>query len=168
MDRDTSVILDIQCFKDNNNCFIIKEIAAVNVKSGALLFHHIVSSPYPRMLLSAEKMRESYWLTKHYHGLEWSDGDILYQLMLEKLKTIFTSVSSVFVKGREKSDYLKTILPEECNVIDLETLHCQSLDVITNLFEKETLRCNSHSAIFHKCALSNVVNLRKWYLLTQK
>jgi hypothetical protein len=168
MDREVSVVLDIQCYKDNNNSFIIKEIAAIDVETGSLLLHHIVCPPYDRKLLTAEKLRESYWLEKYYHGLEWGQGDIVYQVLLNKVKLLFTSVSHVFVKGEEKASFIKSILPRQCTVIDLECLHCQSLDVLNSLFTKDTLRCSNHKAVDHKCALSNSLNLRKWYLITQK
>lgn len=168
MDRDSSAILDIQCFKDNNNCFIIKEISAINVQSGSLLLHHVVCPPYDRRLLNAEKLRESYWLSKYYHGLEWSQGDIPYPVLLQKLKLIFSSFATIFVKGQEKVKYLKHILPGQCNVVDLEPLNCLNLEVLNNLFTSDSLRCSNHKAVGHICALSNCVSLRKWYLLSQK
>lgn len=168
MEREVSVVLDIQCFKDNNGCFIIKEIAVIDADTGSLLFHHIVCPPYDRRLLTAEKLRESHWVTKYYHGLDWCHGDIPYPVLMEKIKTTFTSISLVFVKGQEKADFIRTVLPRQCNVIDLEHLHCNSLDVLSSLFTTDTLRCKNHKAIDHKCALSNCVNLRKWYKLTQK
>jgi len=168
MDRVINVVLDIQCFKDNDNGFIIKEISAVVVDTGVLLFHHIVCPPYDRRLLSADKLRENNWLTKHFHGLEWHQGDISYVDLLQKLKITLALTSLVFVKGKEKADFIATILPQHFIVIDLESLHCQSLSTLNTLFLQDTMKCCNHKASDHKCALTNSLNLRKWYLLTQK
>lgn len=75
------IILDFQCFKDNNNDYILKEVCALEVHSGTLLMHHIVKSPFNRDFLTQAKLRESYWLTKHCHGLEWDHGDIWYHVL---------------------------------------------------------------------------------------
>lgn len=171
MDPNT-IVLDIQCFKNNQNSFIIKEITAINLESGTLLFHHIVCPPYERRLLSPDKLRECYWLTQNFHGLEWHSGDIPYDVILEKIRDLFNITSSfpltVLVKGCEKREFIKSLVPEYCNVVDMETLGCQSLDSLSNLFTNDTLRCTHHKYNTHRCSLSNTVNLRKWYLLSQK
>jgi hypothetical protein len=167
MNAESTVIVDIQCFKDNDNKFIIKEIAAIYVQSGSILCHHIISPPYPRNLLSAERIQQTYWLIKYNHGLEWTIGDISYHLLLDKLKKIFNLISIVLVKGREKCDYLQTILPQQCNVAVLDNFYCKRQEVIMELFIKDTVRCNNLMGTHHKCAVSNIVNLRKWYILTQ-
>lgn len=168
MDRELRIILDIQCFKDNNNCFIIKEISAVNLDTGSLIFHHVVCPPFDRRLLTADKLRESYWVMRHYHGLEWDFGDIPYHVLLQKLKIAFNSDTTIFVKGQEKAHYLKSVLPHQCIIVNLESLDCLSLEVLNSLFSSDTLRCNNHKSTKHRCALSNCVNLRKWYLLSKK
>lgn len=174
-----TIVLDIQGFKNNLNSFIIKEITAINLDSGTLLFHHIVCPPYDRRILSPDKLRECYWLTKHFHGLEWHSGDIPYDVILEKIRDIFnentnsTTTSTnlpltVLVKGLEKKEYIKSLVPEYCSVIDLDSLGCQSLDSLNNLFTNDTLRCANHKNDTHRCSLSNTVNLRKWYLLSKR
>lgn len=106
---DHSVVLDIQCFKDNNNEYIVKEASVIEVSSGTLLLHHIARPPFDRDSLSEEKLRESYWLVKHCHGLEWDQGDIPYHVLIEKLRTCLTAHSTIFVKGCEKKALWKTI-----------------------------------------------------------
>lgn len=169
MDHDT-IVLDIQCFKSNLNAYIIKEITAINLTSGIILFHHIVCPPYDHKLLSQEKLRESYWLTKYFHGLEWCSGDVPYDVILEKIRDLFSNKkpSTVLVKGGEKAEFIKSVIPDYCKVIDLDSLGCQSLESLSNLFTIDTLRCNHHKSVNHRCSLSNTVNLRRWYLLSQQ
>lgn len=176
----SKIVLDIQCFKSNLNSYIIKEITAISLESGIILFHHIVCPPYDRKLLSQDKLRESYWLTKYFHGLEWYYGDVPYDVILEKIRDLFSSNSSsteqstttttaaVLVKGCEKTEFIKSIVPDCCKVIDLDSLGCQSLESLSNLFTTDTLRCSHHKSANHRCSLSNTVNLRKWYLLSQQ
>lgn len=167
----SKIVLDIQCFKNNLNSYIIKEVTAISLESGTLMFHHIVCPPYDHRLLSQDKQRESYWLTKYFHGLEWHSGDIPYDIVLEKIRDLVNNTSStttVLVKGCEKTEYIKSIVSEYCNVVDLDSLGCQSLDSLNNLFTNDTLRCSHHKSGNHRCSLSNTVNLRKWYLLSQQ
>lgn len=162
------IILDIQCFKDNSNSFIVKEVCAIELDSGILLFHHIVSPPYERKQLSAGKLRESYWTTKYHHGIEWNVGDISYNSMMDKLEYLFSSCLSIYVKGSEKKQYIKSLCPEYCQVLDLETLNCESLESLSVLYVNDSLRCKYHTSENHNCALANALNLRKWYIANKK
>lgn len=167
MDPNT-IVLDFQCFKSNLNNFIIKEISAISVESGILRFHHIVCPPYNQKLLSPEKLRECYWLTKHYHGLEWNNGDVPYDIVLEKITDLSTDPITLLVKGHEKMKFIKSIVPDYFTVLDMDLLGCQSLDTLNSLFTNDTLRCAHHKNTSTRCSLSNAVNLRKWYLLSQR
>lgn len=165
------IVLDIQCFKNNLNSFIIKEATAISLESGTILFHHIVCPPHDKGLLSQDKLRECCWLSKYFHGLDWHVGDTPYDVILEKIKDLFNKSPStvlLLVKGCEKADYIKSIVPNYCNVVDLDSLGCQSLDSLNNLFTIDTLRCCHHKSVNHRCSLSNSVSLRKWYLLSQQ
>ncbi len=163
-----SIILDIQCFKDNSNSFIIKEVSVIELDSGTLLFHHIVCPPYERKQLSSDRLRESYWATKHYHGLEWNKGDIEYNILMSKLEYVFSSCLTIYVKGTEKREFIKKLCPDYCRVFDLESFGCGSLESLTIMYKNESLRCKYHTSSDHKCALCNTINLRKWYLSNKK
>lgn len=157
------VIMDIQCFKNNFNEFIIKEVTGIDMESGCLLFHHIAKPPFSHSLLSREKIKEINWLTNNHHGLEWEDGDIDYDTLFKIIKTNLTTTYTVLVKGCEKRQFIQTFVPEGCTVVDLDSVGCDSLKSLNNLYTDETLRCIHHRQVKHMCSLSNSLNMRRWF-----
>lgn len=165
------VIVDIQCFKDDQNEFILKEVCVLEADTGVLLMHHVAKPPYERTDLSDEKLRESYWLTKHCHGLTWEHGDIPYHALLYKLTTCISKRPTVYVKGLEKKEYLKRQHIRDfvtTNVIDVCDIGCGSLASINNLMSTNILRCCNHNSTHTRCALTNCVAIRGWLYLTTK
>lgn len=159
------VLLDVQCFKDNVNNFIIKEVAAINIDHGTLLFHHIASPPCDFSTLSIDKQRENKWLTRSFHGLPWNSGDIPYTDLVEKLCNLLYTSKTVFVKGLEKRQFIRSLARLSCDIIDLTSLGCYSLTHLSETCIKDSLKCNNHKSLDYRCALSNAINLRKWYIL---
>lgn len=169
MEGTSAVVLDMQCFKDNTNEFILKEVTVVEVDTGVLLLHHIACSPYTRAQLSAEKQRESGWLSKHCHGLTWGQGDIEYSVLVQRLQDCLAYRSAVYVKGTAKKDYVQRYLTSSSSnttVIDASDLGCESLYLLSGpLTTTTTLQCNQHRTLQSRCALQNCVNLRNWLCL---
>lgn len=171
--NNSAVILDIQCFKDNDNDYLIKEVCVLEVVSGILLLHHIAKPPFDRDFLTEEKLRESYWLTKRCHGLEWEHGDIPYFVLVDKLRACLNGRSTIYVKGLEKKEYVKRYLVTEptaattTTVVDMSDLGCRSLASTTNLLSATVLRCGQHKrGSKSRCALANCSVLRGWLFLT--
>lgn len=181
----SSVVLDLQCFTDNHNEFIVKEACVLDVSRGTILLHHIAEPPFDQdRYLTREKQRERYWLTNHYHGLEWNSGDIPYNQIMNKLIECLSQHSVIYVKGIEKKMFVlkcltgsdevdtKTTSTETIysssttpRVIDMNDIGCNSIDSIgrTSLSK---VRCNHHKSTRHCCALSNCILLRNWLLVT--
>ena len=165
----SAVLLDIQCFKDNNNDYLLKEASVVNVNTGTLLLHHIARAPFDRDLLSEDKLRESYWLTKHCHGLDWNRGDISYYLLMDKLRSCLARRSIIYVKGSQKKDFVQRHLVTDSTltvVIDMSDIGCGSLESTNNLLSSTSIRCGRHKSEQSRCALTNCIVLRSWLLLT--
>lgn len=163
------IIVDFQCFKDNNNDYLLKEVCVLEADSGTLLMHHIAKSPFEQDFLSEEKLRENHWLTKHCHGLEWNQGDIWYHVLEDKLRACIAKRPLVYVKGAEKKEYLRrNFITDFCttNVIDFKDIGCGSLASINNLLSTNALRCCHHKTVHTRCALSNCVALRGWLYLS--
>jgi len=169
--RDSSVVVDFQCFNDNANEFIIKEASVLDVTSGILLLHHIAKAPFDRDYLTDDKLRESYWQTKHCHGLDWDQGDILYHVLIDKLTCCLENRSIVYVKGLKKKQFVKDILLRDVSsvmVVDLGDIGCSSLATINNLLSINQTRCSHHKSAQNRCALGNVTLLRSWILMSAK
>jgi len=102
------VVVDIQAFIDNNNCFIVKECAVVSV-DGSFVEHWIVAPPYDFYELNKKKRQETVWLRLNHHGLRWDDGGIEYRTFIDNLKSVCFGTRRVFAKGREKCLFKKFI-----------------------------------------------------------
>lgn len=177
-----TVVFDIQCFKDNNNEYIVKEVCVLDVTKGVILLHHVAGPPFDRSAcMDKNKRRESHWLTKHYHGLEWGQGDIAYHVLMDKLCECLAQQSTVYMKGEEKKVFVtKNLLPQgedevdgyvtsaqTIKVIDMCELGCTALDALHNpMLAANLIRCNNHKKPTHLCALSNCLLLRGWLLTT--
>ena len=148
------LILDFQGFKDNSNHFIIKELAIVT-KDGRSIQHWTVKSPFSYLELDQNRQKSCFWNTKYHHGLTWDMGDItihdLHHLLTDILKDCY-----VFVKGKEKADYLQEHFPD-CYVIELT-----DFPSLKNLMEPK-IQCFYHRNSKFTCALNNVFRLLKYY-----
>lgn len=189
-----SVILDIQCFRNNRNEFIVKEATILEVYTGTILFHHVAKLS-PSMLddnnepLTEAKQRENKWLTKNYHGLNWTKGDTPYDVMLSKLQERLANRYIIYVKGSEKKMFVlnhlltasstdcfdevdSTSSPSQPAVMDLGDIGCESLSSLKSNFTPVTigftLRCNHHKSTTHQCALTNCILLRNWLINTAR
>jgi len=158
------VVLDMQCFNDNSNEYIVKEVCVVELNTDTLLLHHIVKPPCEREILNLVKQRESYWVTKHCHGLEWDQGDIKYYPLIDKLRVLLHNRSMIYVKGEQKKSYvLKYLFPNANSssiVVDVFDIGCPSLS--NPVTADNQLRCAKHKSVRHKCALFNCTLLKAW------
>lgn len=185
----STVVLDLQCFKNNRNEFIVKEACVMDIGSGTILLHHVAELSFDQYrFLSKEKQRENRWLTKYYHGLDWNIGDISYHELVDRLFECLAQCSVIYVKGTEKKTFvMKNLIPaprgvDEVDslltstksiyspplVIDMTDIGCGSILKINNsaLLSVSKVRCNQHKSARHWCALSNCTLLLNWLLAT--
>lgn len=163
-----SVVLDMQCFKDSDNDFLLKEVCVVDVTTGTLIMHHIARPPFNRDYLTADRLRESNWLTRHCHGLEWDQGDIAYIALLDKLRACLIHRPIVYVKGSQKRTFVQRHLitePAATAVQDMDDLGCGSLNGPPSC---RTLRCSHHKSALNRCALHNCIILRDWLMTNDR
>lgn len=154
------IVVDFQAFRNNFNQYIIKECAVVDV-DGSFVENWLVAPPYNFYNLSKAKRKESVWLTLNYHGLKWDDGGLCYSSFLDELRTLCKDAQNIFVKGKEKADYLQSILNR--NVTDLERYNAPSLKELLKTSKIPLLRCYRHSKQKqYFCALTNVEKLKLW------
>src|SRR5436190_12887968 len=66
-------VIEFHGFKDNYNTFIIKELAIVSKHIQCQL---IFKSPFSKHLLNNKMARTCRWLTRHYHHIDWDEGDL--------------------------------------------------------------------------------------------
>ena len=164
------VVLDLQGFKDNDNQFILKEVCVVEVNTSQLLLHHIACPPYDRDQLNQERLRESFWATKHCHGLQWSEGDMPYHVLIDQLMYCLHNRDIVYVMGPEKKEFVQRNLrltsSTVMNIVDLAEVGCASIASLKTLMSATSFRCNRHLTPQSRCSLQNAFNLCRWVYMS--
>lgn len=160
----TYAFADIQGFKDNSNEFILKEIAVITTNSS---FHDVIKSPYSIEILDKGHKRDAEWLTGHYHGIKWDDGTTSMTKLRQIIKPMLRQ-KIIYVKGEEKVGWMRLILGDKRNRIQIINLECMGCCVKPHEFDALTDSykniCKRHPKHYH-CALRNVLKICKWYLL---
>ena len=156
-----NIVIDFQGFKDNDNKYIIKELAISGLQNNDLLIHKIVAAPYAKETLNVKRKREAEWITVFYHGLDWNCqlSDETYKHMMYKLKELCYLSDKIFVKGEEKAKFIEEdVLEIKGSVTELGKLGCPKLfDLPT-----ENVCVIHEDKMGYICALDNVCKLKKW------
>ena len=161
-------VVDIQGFKDSSNQFIPKEVAVVGIDCN-YFGHWIISPPCSFNDLPQKIRTQNNWLTRHFHGLEWFDGETQTRQLYAILRDIARTANTIFTRGREKALLLQTITSRQ--IINLEdNTDCPSF---MNL-PSSRVQCIHHGALRDSiskrknCALNYAQRLRKWLKFTDE
>lgn len=94
-------VVEFHSFKDNENRFIVKELAVV---SDSYCCQLVFKPPYAKDELNAKMRRTANWLERFFHKISWSDGGITYkeQTIIDIVKPFDT----IYTKGVEKVKFL--------------------------------------------------------------
>ena len=148
---DTLGIIEFQGFKDDDNNFIVKELAMV---SSSEQISMLFQAPYSTDCLRRETVQRNRWCTNNLHGIEWESGDVRYDLMQPSILSFVKQYSRLVTKGLEKSNFLTELTLRKFTNLD---------DVI---FCKKTELPHVEHMCFHKsdyaCAMRNAKSLFKW------
>jgi hypothetical protein len=169
------MVVELQCFYDDDNQFVVKEIAVIDV----LLKHYFVAHLKPPHwnLTSRKAIRTARWLTEHKHGLKWDDGKIPYSIEIIKMLCLaYVKNDSadhsrviIYTKGLEKKRFLHTLL----NGIVRDVIDINSLDGCGRAYPNSY--CTPHSNVVcpiseHKdnasysCSLKTALKNSEWLL----
>ena len=155
-------IVDLQGFQQPQNKFVLKELAVLSLYDS----HYVIQlfePPYEWTQLSAKYKSCNAWLTRNFHGLNWQDGHIPYNMRKSVIKSTLHDARIVYVKGKEKKDYLSKYLNNSILIIDLNDIDCPSLRTMYK-DNYNNITCPHHTQLDDKisCALKNVNSLRYW------
>lgn len=147
------LILDVQGFKVEKNKFIVKEMAAYD---GKKICHYIFKPPFPLKLLSPDLQKQANWLTKNYHGIHWNEGFTPLHHFKKIIQDLTDSVESIYVKGKEKADYIRQFI----------------FKPIIEFDEQPSLVMSNPKCFYHLkpnciCAISNVYYLYETFIMLQ-
>jgi hypothetical protein len=97
-----TAIVEFHGFKDNNNRFILKELAIVSENFQCQI---IFKTPFGFNRLNEKMRRTAQWVTRHVHHIKWNaDGIDFNKKMLRELVKPY---KVIYTKGLEKVEYLK-------------------------------------------------------------
>lgn len=125
-------VVEFQAFQDNDNRFIIKELAVVG---GSLNCQIIFKPPYGVASLNDKMRRTARWLTRH-HGIRWDDGSIPYNESL--ITALCIPFKVIYTKGREKAEFLRGFHPNVREIVgpSISDLYITSVDCIMGYHKK--------------------------------
>lgn len=143
------MIVEIQAFRDNENKYIVKELALVS----SYLHNrnlYLFKPPYNIEQLNETAMKQTVWCTDHYHGLPWNYGDVDYRELPFILRSHANQHKVICTKGSEKAKWLQEILKRD--VIDL--------DPIVQTSFKRLPRTSYYCPLYHmECAMDHCLKL---------
>jgi len=159
------IFVDLQGFLIRRD-FVVKEFAAL--KEGHVLSHYIFECPYPWDILSRSERYQAIWLIENHHGIHWEDGIVPYEMAKSLItKAVMGTPATndniiVYVKGREKREWLRDLLLDEARRVYVENIeaHYKDIESLNKLDITHTLRCQKH---VKNCALQNVFKIYNWW-----
>lgn len=158
-DDNSAVVLEFQAFRGVRNEYIVKELAAVDIRTGRYVVC-LFAPPYERIQLHPNIRKTNSWLEKHYFLLGWNDGNVPYRDVVPIIAQICSNFRIIYTKGLEKANFLR----QYGNVVDLNVIEAP---VVPRSFIP-ILQCPSphlNYNTFH-CALRKALFYADW--LTQK
>lgn len=147
-----NVVVDLQFFKTNDKEFTPKELA---VYDGVQVAHYIFKAPYPLTMLKPTFQSEVNWLMHNHHCISWDVGFVPVHLCSDILCHLLQSTDKIFVKGREKADFIRKIISKPVFELEEETLRLQQMKP----------SCLYHSSDIAMCALTNCYTLYETYMM---
>ena len=147
------VVMDVQGFKIGNKTFYPKVLA---VYDGNAISHFIFRPPFPFKTLPDDLQRQEKWLMHNHHCIDWNKGFTPAFLLPKIIERLLRDVDTVYVKGKEKAEYLQRFVKK--TIVELE--------------EQPALRESTPSCMYHTsplciCALSNVYSLYQEFIMKE-
>lgn len=146
-----SVFLDVQGFKLERNKFLPKELALFD---GIRICHYVFKPPFNLNYLPPDLVQQATWLMNNHHCIDWEIGFTPVHNFSEIMKTLTANVETVYVKGKEKTEYVRKY----------------SSATVIELAEQPVIHPTEPSCFYHLhnpciCALSNVFFLHENFVM---
>lgn len=156
-------IVDLQGFKRPINEFVLKEISFVELDSDVndeplTLFFE---PPTPWKTLPAQYKAMNSWLERNFHGMQWSSGNIPYEATTTIIRAVLKRARIIYVKGLEKTIWLRRFMDLSTNIVDMESLDCPSLQKLPKISPNSGCSYHVYDSKYN-CSNANVKSLRSW------
>ena len=113
-------IIDIQALKQPVSEFVIEKLAIYRVEDIDEPKVFYFKSPFDWNLLPAKYKAENNWLHRNYHHIGWNHGDYSYDCINVILAFNLIEAEAVFLKGREKLEWLQRYIDNGYNIEDMQ------------------------------------------------
>lgn len=140
------IIIDFQWFRFNKNNFIPKELASCTFDYKKS--HFVFKPPLSFCSITRDDRRVARYTSAFYHGLNWIDGYTPCSVFDEIIKRLCVNIDVIYVKGRQKVDYLRNIVDKR--IVDL--VHADNI-------RRGEPSCAFHINNYAVCALLNCERL---------
>lgn len=143
------IVIDFQCFRWNKCSLIPKELATCNNDNKKS--HFIFKPPFSFSAITEEDRSVARYISSYHHGIRWHDGFTSCSVFDEIIKRLCVNVDVIYVKGRQKKDYLKNIIDKP--IVDL---------VYAENIQRGEPTCAFHTSNYVVCAASNCQRLYEY------
>lgn len=161
MNAPNILFVDLQGFRASGQ-FVLKELS-ISLEHSEAIHHYLFAPPYKWNQLSRRDRVCAFYLKTFHHGFNWNNGIIPYDSIHDILDTFLRGENSlVFVKGRDKIDWLKQLWNGDgiLNIQNIEELG-STFDISEYPFECFP-HCDEHDRNF-QCAYRKVLFLKDQY-----
>lgn len=161
-------VVDFQGFKDNENNFIIKELAIQKfnfLEEINKMNHYLFLPPFNFNDLPFNQRKQTFWNQFNHHGFRWSDGIVKYNIIHELFYNLAETCNIIYVKGIEEEMILNKIFKKKLymKIVNLEYLGCNNLINLKKNMKELIIDCvYNHNNSY--CAINNVRILTKWII----
>lgn len=99
--------VEFQAFRNNQNKFIIKELAFLDISTNVVNYF-LFKSPFPFRQLNNKSSRTNVWLMKHLHHIGWDEGFTQYKELDNIMKHYCEQYDEIYTSGVEKTKWIQT------------------------------------------------------------
>lgn len=116
--------------------------------------HFIFKRPFSRSSLDPEFEQQAAWVIRNHHCIKWEEGFTPFYLLPKILQRLTEGYTEIYVKGREKSEYIRKFV--KVPVVEIEEQPALSPMKVS---------CFHHTETNCFCSLSIVYFLYNMYIL---
>lgn len=157
----SAAIADLQGYY-MNGCFVIKSLTVMKIRNAQTdeekCQTYIFRAPCPISELNRKDNRTRQWIERHHRASPpWNSGTYDYDKRNDIIRQAFDGVSKIFVKGHEKSVWLRKRV--NCFVVDLHMFGCPPLKECVN---RTLFRFAPHSFGVEGMGAQHVIAIYEW------
>lgn len=160
-DMDTkSCVIEFQAFRDNNDKYIIKELAILDLLT-FVVYPFMFEAPFSFSKLNAKSKTTNKWITKHFHRIQWYEGFISYTNLHSIMFQFCKQYPHIYTRGLEKKNWIQRYTHGKVYDIKVNKDFKHNIDNICT-FAKDSKHAQS------QCSLRNAYILAAYLEETQK